>query len=601
MTKIISLPKNLSNQIAAWEVVERPSSVIKELVENAIDAKATYIKIEIRESWLKEIIVSDNGEGIQEEDFPLLAEKYSTSKIQSIEDLYNVESFWFRWEALASISSVSEFSLVSKTEQGNMGKKLFFEEDKKLISDFPAEQWTKIRIKNLFYNTPARLNYIKSEKTEYAHILEFLQNISIIYSHIWFTFISDDKIIFNYGQKEDKKTRIYNIYWASFVDSILDIDFSFSGIHIEGFISHPKKSFSNKNRQILFVNKRIVKSPIIYKAISDAYNRFIPHGSFPAYILSLSLDPSSVDVNVHPRKMEIRFADEQTLFRAVYNWIFWILEKLSLENKDEKDTIQEISWKKEAHFHTGTGKNFNNYSPYKDIKINPNQIKIQNGLDFTKTILSSQNISFEEVWQEWEKNEKDFDIKETYLWRIIGQIFNSYILLEWEKSLKIIDQHALAERILYEKLLQKKEDSAQKLLFQTSFQLTPKEQTILEENKETFEEMGFDFEFLSSGIVLLNQIPSFLEKENIEQIFLWIIEDIAEYNSWKSTNLEEVKKKILAFTACRSAIKFWNRLSFFEMNKLIEESQNFYSFTCPHGRPVIFEMSLEDLKNLFER
>ena len=252
MGKIISLPKNLSNQIAAGEVVERPVSVIKELVENSIDAGSSHIRVEIKWAGLSEIIVSDDGVWIQEEDFPLLAEKYSTSKIKSLEDLYNVMSFWFRWEALASISSVSEFSLVSKTKEAIIWNKLFFQDDKKLIQEFPSEKGTKISIKNLFHSTPARLNYLKSEKTEYAHILEFLQQISISYPEIGFVFIADEKVVFNYGDSEDTKTRIYNIYGENFMDNLLPIDFSFAWMRIEGFVSDPKVSFSNKNRQVFF-------------------------------------------------------------------------------------------------------------------------------------------------------------------------------------------------------------------------------------------------------------------------------------------------------------------------------------------------------------
>ncbi len=605
MGKIISLPKNLSNQISAGEVVERPVSVIKELVENAIDAGSSHIRVEIKWAGLSEIIVSDDGIWIQEEDFPLLAEKYSTSKIKSLEDLYNVMSFWFRWEALASISSVSEFSLVSKTKEATIWNKLFFQDDKKIIQEFPSEKGTKISIKNLFHSTPARLNYLKSEKTEYAHILEFLQQISISYPEIGFVFIADEKVVFNYGDSEDTKTRIFNIYGENFMDNLLSIDFSFAWIRIEGFVSDPKVSFSNKNRQVFFVNKRIIKSPIIYKAISDAYNRFIPHGSFPGYILSLSLDPSFVDVNVHPRKMEIRFADEKTIFRAVYNSIFWKLEKLTLNVWDIKKEEGNIASSRD-NFYVGSGTKFKNYSPYKDINTNPSQTRIQDSLSFTQSFLawnSSKENSEENLFFSAEnEQEKEFDIHETSLWKIVAQVFNSYIIVEWEKGLKFIDQHALAERIIYEKLVKnKKSSSSQKLLISLSLHLTPKEQGILEQNAKIFEEMGFEFEFLSSGIILLSHIPSFLERENIEKIFLWVIEDIWEYEAGKSTTLDEIQNKILAFTACRSAVKFGNKLSVFEINKLLADANIGYSSTCPHGRPVIFEITMEELKNKFER
>lgn len=606
MSKIIHLDKALANQIAAWEVVERPISIVKELVENSIDAWATYIKTEIKEWWKKEIIITDNWEGIEKEDMPLALEKYSTSKIKSLEDLYNVMTFWFRWEALASISSVSEFCLISKTFSSKFWYSINVSGgDISNIIESPSENWTKITIKNLFYNTPARLTYLKKDKTEFNHILEFLNSIALSYPSIWFEFISDSKEVFKYNSGEDLKTRIYSIYGKDFSENLLPVNFSIPWVEISWFISDPKVSFANRNRQVLFVNHRVVKSPLIYKAISNAYNRFIPHSNFPAYVINLQVDPTQVDVNVHPRKLEVRFANEQAIFSWVYNAIQSKLDSVSLissknietetTNSSFSSSFNPSTSSSSVQYYTGSWTKFKSYSPYKDTSSNPAQVKIWDAIDFSKEVLNIDKTS--ELGQ-WISN----DLHDTPLWKIIGQTFNSYIIVETSTWLKVLDQHALAERIIYEKLVNfKYESKTQGLLIWESFNLTPIELDILRENKEIFNSMWFDFEIMSWWIVMLNWVPDFVKKEDLKNMFLGVLNDIWEEKFTSSKTLDEVRNKIFAFTACRSAIKFWNKLNLFEMNKLLSDSILDYSATCPHWRPVIFEIWLDELKDKYER
>lgn len=610
MNKIIKLDKNLSNQIAAWEVVERPVSVVKELVENSIDADCDYIKVEIKEAWLKSIIVSDNGSWIDKNDLEIATEKYTTSKIKSLEDLYNVMTFGFRWEALASISSVSELKIISKTNKDNFWNLLIINWwDKKEIESTASENGTKIEVSNIFFNTPARLNYLKTAKTEYSHIQEFLQNIALSYPEIWFEFISDNKEIFKYKKWEDLKTRIYNIYGDEFASNLLKIDFSMSGMKVTWYISSPNVSFQNKNRQVIFVNKRIIKSPIIYKAINDAYLRYIPHSSYPAYVLNLEINPTIIDVNVHPRKQEIRFASEWEVFRCFYHAIADNLEKVSLvwnNNYIENNTFiseniipnrwdfieNKINQNNSPKYYTPSWTNFREFSPYKEINLNPNQSKIEESLNFSREIL----------WNYSEENISSNDLHETKLGKVVGQMFNSYIIVETkEKNMLILDQHALAERIIYEKLSkQKNEIKSQRLLIRENINLTAKEKWLIETNKETFQRIWFDFEFLWWNNLILNSIPDFINKENSKEIFLSIILDLENWVS-KIKTIEEVRNKILAYTSCRRAIKFWNKLSIFEINKLLNDAVLDYSNTCPHGRPVAFEINLEELKKKYER
>lgn len=623
---IQKLPKILANQIAAWEVVERPVSVVKELVENSIDAWSTSIKVEIKWWWVSEIIVSDNWFGIEKDDLEILTEKHTTSKIKNLEDLHKIMTFWFRWEALASISSVSRFKIVSKRASSISWNSLevIWWEKWEIVSE-SIDSWTKIIVKELFFNTPARLNYMKKERTEYTHIYDFLNNISLAHPNIWFEFVNDEKQVFKYKESEDLKTRIYNIYSDDFYNNLLEINFSFSWLQINGFITNPKVSFPNKNRQAIFVNNRVISSPLIYKAVTEAYNRFIPHNSFPGYIINLTINPEEIDVNVHPRKQEIRFAREQEIYRAFYHAIFGKLENSSLVNNwwnDEFSHPEFISewqhseiqgrflpmqewqnitygngWTKTSYY-TWSWTKFKSYSPYKDISANPAQATIHsdvvmNSIEFTKTILDNWNLNdFENIG----------DLHFTPVWKIVWQAFNSYIIVESENRLLMLDQHALAERVIYEKLVKKDIDiSSQQLLVQESINLNQKELSILENYREVFFNMWFDFEILSSWTILLSSVPNFTKKEDVKNIFLWVISDIGEFNTWKSVSLEEIRNKICAYTACRSAIKFGNKLNLFEMNKLLNDSVLTYSSSCPHWRPVIYEIDLQELKKKYER
>ncbi|MFK7780270.1 MAG: DNA mismatch repair endonuclease MutL [Candidatus Gracilibacteria bacterium] len=600
MPKIIKLDKNLTNQIAAGEVVERPVSVIKELIENSIDADAQNIKIEILNGGIDKIVITDDGSGIEKEDLPLVIEKYSTSKIKDINDLYNVMTFGFRGEAIASISSISNMQIISKSIGEDYGNKIsIIAGESQKIETFANETGSKIIVENLFHNTPARLNYLKKPRTEYNHILGFLQKISLSYPQLGFEFISEGKQIFKYIKGESLKTRIYNIYGSDFSENLLELNFSMNGINISGYISDPKINFPNRNRQSLFVNKRVIKSNLIYKALNDAYNRFIPHSMYPAYVLNIEVDPTQVDVNVHPRKSEVRFASEQNIFRAVYHAIQENLEKVSLvggaNHSTNNSQYKTASPSTHNNGYTGSGTKFKAYSPYSNKSANINQSQINNALNFSKEILTNPDKNYQPL-------EKSNDLHDTVLGKIIGQAHNSYIIVETSSGIKFFDQHALAERIIYEKLLNNDYGhNIQCLLIGESISLTPKEINILEENKKTFINMGFDFEIMPGSIVIINGIPDFIKKENIKKVFMGILDDIGNQNFSKSTTLDEIKNKIFAYTACRSAIKFGHRLNLFEMNKLLNDSLTDYSSTCPHGRPVIFELSLDELKNKYER
>jgi len=612
MSKIIKLDKVLANQIAAWEVVERPFSVVKELVENSIDAWATNIKVEIKEGWIEEIIITDNWEAIEKDDLKIVTQKYTTSKIKSLDDLYNVMTFWFRWEALASISSVSKFQIISKVANSDFWYSLevvdWVESD---LMEYPCEKWTKIIVKNLFYNTPARLNYLKKARTEYSYISDFLKQLSLSYPKISIELVNDWKTVFSYRENEDLKTRIYNVYWEEFFNNLLKVDFVMSWINISGYISDPKVSFGSNKKQALFVNNRIIKSPLIFKAIKDAYNRFIPHWQHCWYVLNIQVNPTEVDVNVHPRKLEVRFANESTIFRWIYHAIQDKLDSVSLLkmnnnefetglNNINSDNLRPVSnLGNSKQFYTGSWTKFKSYSPYKNTSPNPSQWQIKDSFNFSEKILDKINSPLP---QGRGVGGEVSDLSITPLWKIIWQMHNSYILVQTDEWLTILDQHALAERVIYEKLVKNQSSpKVQWLLIWESINLSQNEIDIVDKYIDIFIEMWFELEILSNWILMINAIPDFIKKENISNIIEWVIVDIWELWNKKSLTLEEVRNKIFAYTSCRSAIKFGHKLSLFEMNKLLNDSVLDYSATCPHWRPVVYDINLMDLQNKYER
>jgi len=598
MSKIIKLDKKLSNQISAWEVVERPISVVKELVENSIDAGASFVKVKIKDWWISEIIVTDNWEGVNKDDLEIILEKYTTSKIKNLQDLYNVMTFGFRWEALSSISSVSKFKIISKIKSNDFWYFLETEGwDEKKLWKIGAENWTKIIVKNLFFNTPARLNYLKKPRTEYSKIKEFVEQIALSYPNIWFEFINDEKSVFIYRENENLKTRIYNIYWEKFSENMLELSYELAWLKIVGYISDPKIAFSNRNKQVLFVNNRIIKSPLIMKSISDAYNRFIPHGEHSAYVLNIKVDPTQIDVNVHPRKQEVRFAEESQIFRWFYHAVQDKLNGVSLlENNVENFNVEQKVKSQQEKYYVGSWTKFKSYSPYKNTNPNPSQIRVNDSINFSKEVLNDFTVSIENNF------EKSTDLHDTPMGKIIWQMHNSFIIVQTLDWMKILDQHALAERIIYEKLINNnKTFCVQWLLIWESINLVSKELDILQNNIKTFNDMWFEFEVLWGWIVMINWIPDFIKKEDLSNIFIWIIEDIWEQNFSKSNSLDEIKNRIFAYASCRSAIKFWHKLNLFEMNKLLNDAVLDYSATCPHGRPVVYNINLDELKDKYER
>ena len=595
--KIITLPKQLANQIAAGEVVERPLSVVKELIENSIDAGATRVEVFLENGGKTLIEVRDNGVGIEKNDLAQAVEKYSTSKIKNLEDLYSVMTFGFRWEALASIASVSDFTLSSKTQGQVAGQSMHISlEWEKQVFERWMEEGTIIEVKNLFANTPARLNYLKTDRTEYVKILECIEKMALAYPEISFTLTHDHKKTLHFTQWAKIEERIHEIYGEEFHSNMRKIIHEFSGISLTWYVSDPKISFGNKTRQNLYVNKRAISSAMISKAIFDAYNRFISPKTYPGYVLFLDIDPTRIDANVHPRKLEVRFADEQSVFRSIYHGIKNELERVSLVGNPRQSphlwTPSPLEEREATSvtpkYHTSSGTKFKNYSPYTNTLPNPAQA----GLDFNKEVLWKTHSDGDTHIQSW-------GIHDTPLGKIIGQIHNAYIVVETTDGIQILDQHAVAERVIFEKISKSwYTPKVQQLLWGIGLHLSVSEWEILENYSEVFREMWFEIDILTQGNIMIHTIPDFMWKTNIEKIFMHILSDVSQV--W-SKSLDEVRNKIWAYTACRSAVKFGDPLSVFEMHALLRDASLDYSATCPHGRPVVYDIDLEELQKKYER
>lgn len=597
MAKIHLLPQDLINQIAAWEVVERPLSVVKELVENSLDAGGKNIIVEIQNWWIDAISVQDDGEGIAQDDLQIILQKHATSKISNLKDLYEVRSFWFRGEALSAISSVSKFEIYTRHKDDKIWNHLqFTTQDGLSIQSFAFDKGTKVVVSNLFFNTPARLNYLKQPSTEYAKISQYLQSFALIHPEIGIEFFHNDKKIFKYQVWETMEVRMYAILWEDFSKHTISVNFWDTNFWVSGYITNTQTHFANKSRQYLYVNYRPISSPLIYKAISDAYHRFIPPKMFPGYILHIQIDPTQIDANVHPQKKEIRFAQESSIFRLVYSSLHELLQKDASYLPQISPYIETPSASiPTLKYYTGSGEKIKSYSPYKNTTSNPAQSQIKASLDFTKEFLSPSG-------KRTPSSSPSQDLKTTHLGKILGQLAYSYILVDTGKEVIFFDQHALDERILYEKLKDTSHIFAvQQLLVPEVIKLTTDELDVYTQYQDIFRKKWFDAEILPHETLSVGTIPDFIKKNNTTSVILWILQDLAQGNTQTSTRFDDIQDAIFASIACRSAVKFWDPLNIFEMHHLLSQIWFGYSATCPHGRPVSLVMSLEDLKKNFLR
>ena len=592
MARIKQLSKNLINQIAAGEVIERPVSVVKELVENSIDAGATKISIEINNEC-RNIRVADNGCGIHPDDIMLAFSKHATSKIQTVDDLYSIETLGFRGEALSSIISISKLSCTTRTKDYDYGFKIECENSEVKKSEVGCAIGTIMSVKDLFYNIPARLKFLRNEKTEFSYIHELIQSLALINSNIAFELKNNEKIVLKTNGIGNLLNTIKDLYSKDTADNLKEVfkTDELSGLKLSGYVSTPDYTRSSKKYNI-YINSRTVKCLIFQKAIDTAYKNLTAKGKYPFVVLNLEIPPTDVDVNVHPTKKEVKYKNTNQIFSFIYSGI-----DMALSNYTERpvtNTISVLNFQQKIEQKPSEDiyvSDLNPIKPVQDVFLKP----IREVPSAQKTIeTSKKEIKFEPQQQSIiEYNNSSEEIIDTD--KIIGQYKKTYILIETDEGLEIVDQHIAEERYIYEKLKTQKEIASQILFLSDVIEVSPTEAQLIRENKNKFEHFGFEIEVLSDTEVTFKKVPQLLAKVNTKEI----LSDILENLEGDIAGLEE---HILITTSCKAAVKAGQELSLFQMQKLIKKWRKCEKpYTCPHGRPIRKLIPHKELANWFQR
>ncbi|KAA0257446.1 DNA mismatch repair endonuclease MutL [Deferribacter autotrophicus] len=561
MSKIKVLPEHVANKIAAGEVVDRPVNVVKELVENALDAGATEVKIEILDGGISLIRVSDNGRGIEPEDLPLAVMRFATSKINNYEDLFKINTYGFRGEALAAISSVSNFNIKSgnfelSVDFGKVGE----------VTPSSFYDGTIVTVKNIFAKIPARYKFLKSPVSEQKEIVKYVKQIALLNPDKSFKLISNEKILLEFSCNETLISKGKKIFG---IDELVEVNYEEDGLRINGLISLPNVQKFRKDNIFIGVNKRVVKDNMIAQSILQAYHRKIPENRYPVASINIEVLPDSVDVNIHPAKMFVRFYNSNRIFKSIFKAVVETLD-FSKNSIDEK-----IEYSKEEILQT----TYHGVSEYEE----------KYAVDLTKLIQIESIDDFQSEVSYSVENEDDL--------KILGQLFNTVIVVEKGDEVLFIDQHIAHERILYEKLI-KKDNPINSVILTEPFLLECRDDEIIfvSENKDKLMNCGIDVEIFGEKILKINALPAEILNKNIEEEIRSII--TSSNLNGKNDFIEPIYLNI----SCKCAIKAGERLLMDEMKKLVSElfeCENPY--TCPHGRPIIFKLNKNELFKKFHR
>ena len=591
MARIKQLSKNLINQIAAGEVIERPASVVKELVENSVDAGAKKISIEITNDC-RNIRIADNGCGIHPDDILLAFTKHATSKIQKDEDLFSVTTMGFRGEALASIISVAKLTCTTRTEEFETGTKVQCENSEVKKVETGCAIGTIMDIKELFYNVPARLKFLKSASTEFSYIQELVQTIALANPEIAFELKRDGKSILKTNGLGDLKRTIKELFnedIANNLKEVLKTD-KLTGLKVSGFVSTPDFTRSSKKNYYMYINKRAVKCPVFQKSIDTAYKTLIASGKYPFVVLNLEIPPEDVDVNVHPTKKEVRYKNTNMIFNFIYASI-----QAGLANYIEKQTNNSI--------------NINNPDNFeKNDKIVTINKPFQNEFftDKSQDSIYVSDRAYEKLSQTIPAPKKEITPTQTKLIEyvektpepeenIIGQYKNTYILIEKDDGLEIVDQHIAEERYIYEKLKSEKNIISQLLFISDVLQVSNTEAELIKENIEKFEKFGYEIEFLKENELIFRKVPQLIAKVNPQEILSDILENI-------EGDIDRLEEKILITTSCKAAVKAGEKLSTWQMQEIIKKWRiTKMPYTCPHGRPISKILPHKQIAGFFQR
>lgn len=585
MSKIQIMDENLANKIAAGEVVEKTMNVVKELVENSIDAKSTTIKVELIDSGVKEITVTDDGIGMDKEDAVLAFSRHATSKLKTLEDLFNIESLGFRGEALPSIASVS--NVVLKTSNGSTGTEVHIDGGKiKDISNSDLRCGTKISVSNLFYNTPVRLKYLRNLYTELSNITDYINKMALSFPNISFTLINNGKTLLNTDGSGNRLKVIHSIYGLDITKKMIEVKGENDDYIVEGYISYPEVTRSNKNAITTLVNGRVIKNNELNKIICECYHTYMPSDKYPIVVINIEVDPILIDINIHPTKMDIKFSKIKELKELLVFIISNKLKKLTLIPKVEVKENKPI-----------TSNNIIETSPSTN-----NDASFLN--DIEEDIPVYQQA--EEITFDFEVNEsnEEHDIPEERIKKMypIGLVHGTYIIAENEDGMFIIDQHAAAERINYEKYLEKLANPDNKtidLLVPIKIELSNSDYLILKENFHILENLNFKTEEFGVNTILIRSHPTWLSEINTKEAIEKIISIVIDYESFDHYKFID---KVAATLACKMSIKGNQHITSEDMEILLNNLRQAKNpFTCPHGRPTIISYSKYELEKLFKR
>ena len=604
MGRIVQLSKNVINQIAAGEVIERPFSVVKELVENSVDAGAARVSIEVSNEC-RNLRVADNGSGIHPDDILLAFSKHATSKISTGEDLYAVKTMGFRGEALASIISISKLTCITRTKDFDYGTKVECENSEVKKAQTGCAIGTIMDIRDLFYNLPARLKFLKSPKTEFAYISELIQSLALVHPDVAFELKNNGKVTLKTTGQNDLAQTVKEVFSDEVVKNlrpVLKTD-RISNLKISGLISTPDYTRASKKDYYMYVNSRIVKCPIFQKSVDMAYKNLI--GSrYPFIILNLEIPPEDVDVNVHPTKKEVRYKNPNQIFNFIHSAIDMALS--GYVEKEQPQVIQEevaeqAELQLEVQQEIKQSQVVNQTRPV--MSFQP-----QNSDDVY--VSSNQNLGY--VFEEPKKEEtpktsviKEFPKHEQARFVapsvpeiedvIIGQYKKTYILIEKEEGLEIVDQHIAEERYIYEKLKQSKNIDCQLLFISDVLEVSPSDKELLEHNRDKLAKFGYEIEFMSDHEVIFKKVPQILSKVALKEILADILENI-------SGDIDNIEEKILITTSCKAAVKANTYLNMFQMQEIIKNWRKCEKpFTCPHGRPISHIIEHKDIAKFFQR
>ncbi len=587
MARIKQLSVNLINQIAAGEVIERPASVVKELVENSIDAGSSKIEIAVSNDC-RNIRIADNGSGIHPDDIQLAFTKHATSKLSDENGLFNITTLGFRGEALASIISVAKVTCTTRTVDFDYGTKVEASDSVVKSSKVGCAIGTIMEVNDLFYNQPARLKFLKSPKTEFAYIQEYVNSLSLSHPEISFNLKNNNTDVINAPKCSNLLSRISDIYSPSVINELREVNKSdsFSHIKISGFVSLPSYTRSSKKSVYTFVNSRMVKCSVISKAIDIAYKNMLPSNRYPFVVINLEINPQDIDVNAHPTKREIRYKNPNQIFSFVQSAVAYALSanKINSDNNTplndnlvpfQKPKMPEFGMFDESH-----------------IPIEP----------VSPPKISSVSVEKNKKPLEFEQSNMELKFDTPSVMKqinVIGQLKNTFILVENDDNLEIIDQHIADERYIYEKLKSSKEIASQLLIVSDVLDVEPSDCELLINAKQNLLKFGYQIEKISDTQVIFKKIPQLLSHIKPKDI---LSELLVNLKNSPDTDIDTLEEKILITTSCKAAIKAGDKLTLWQMEEIVKKLRKTKNpYTCPHGRPISHFLPIKEIASFFDR